>query len=175
VVEEAEPTDRRVMLGAAKRRTHMNLSQLVTGSLIAAAVAATPIAALADDAAHSTVGVGGYDLVTYQTGKKPLPGNGNYLTVHDGVTYLFVSEANKVAFDAAPTKYLPAYGGWCAFGVSVGKKFVGDPNVWEVVDGRLYLNLDNSIKTMWLGDVHGNIAKAEKNWPKIRNTDPAKL
>jgi hypothetical protein len=59
VVEEAEPTDRRAMLGAAKRRTHMNLSQLVTGSLIAAAVAATPIAALADDAAHSTVGVGG--------------------------------------------------------------------------------------------------------------------
>jgi hypothetical protein len=59
--------------------------------------------------------------------------------------------------------------------VSVGKKFVGDPNVWEVVDGRLYLNLDNSIKTMWLEDVPGNVAKAEKNWPKIRSSDPATL
>jgi len=153
----------------------MNLSELATSGLLAAAVAATPVAALADDAAHSTVGVGGYDLVSYQTGRKPLPGNGNFVTVHDGVTYLFSSEANKAAFDAAPKKYLPAYGGWCAFGVSVGKKFVGDPNVWEVVDGRLYLNLDNSIKTKWLGDVRGNIAKAEKNWPKIRDTDPAKL
>jgi len=153
----------------------MNLSKLVTSSLVVAAVAATPIAALAADAVHSTVGVGGYDLVSYQTGKKPLPGNGNHLTVHDGVTYLFASEGNEATFAADPKRYLPAYGGWCAFGVSVGKKFVGDPNVWEVVDGRLYLNLDNSIKTMWLEDVPGNIAKAEKNWPKIRNSDPATL
>jgi hypothetical protein len=95
--------------------------------------------------------------------------------VHDGVTYLFASEKSKESFEAAPKKYLPAYGGYCAFCVAVGKKFVGDPDVWEVVDGRLYLNLDNGIKRKWLEDVPGYIAKAEANWPKIQHRDPADL
>ena len=43
-----------------------------------------------------------------------------------------------------PEKYLPGFGGYRAFAVSVGKRFIGDLDVWEVVDGRLYLNLDNS-------------------------------
>jgi hypothetical protein len=45
-----------------------------------------------------------------------------------------------------PEKYVPAYGGYCAFGISVGKKFIGDPEVWRIVDGRLYLNLDTGIQ-----------------------------
>ena len=95
---------------------------------------AVPASALADGPEHSTVGVSGYDLVSYHTGEKPLRGNGNHLAVHDGVTYLFVNEENKEAFEANPQKYTPAYGGYCAYGVTVGKKFVGDPDVWEVVD-----------------------------------------
>ncbi len=78
---------------------------------------AVPASALADGPEHSTVGVSGYDLVSYQTGEKPLRGNGNHLAVHDGVTYLFVNEENKEAFEANPQKYTPAYGGYCAYGV----------------------------------------------------------
>jgi len=123
----------------------------------------------------NTVGINGYDLVTYQTEKRPLRGNGNYVAVHDGVTYLFSSEENKQAFEKNPEKYLPAYGGWCAFGVSVGKKFSADPEVWEIVDGKLYLNLDPGIKVMWRQDIPGNIAKADKNWPKIKDKAPSEL
>ena len=124
---------------------------------------------------HSVTGVGGYDLVSYHTGKKPLPGNGNHLSEVDGVVYLFVSDENKKTFDKNPEKYLPAYGGYCAYGVSVDKKFVGDPNVWEIVDGQLYLNLDNKIKGLWIQDVPGNIRKANKAWPKIQDKHPSKL
>ena len=123
----------------------------------------------------NTVGINGYDLVTYQTEKRPLRGNGNYVAVHDGVTYLFSSEENKQTFEKNPEKYLPAYGGWCAFGVSVGKKFSADPEVWEIVDGKLYLNLDPGIKVMWRQDIPGNIAKADKNWPKIKDKAPSEL
>ena len=147
-------------------------------SLLAVAMLAGTLfagAASADAIANSTTGVSGYDLVSYQTGEKPLRGNGNHLSVHDGVTYLFVNSENKRRFDRNPSKYLPAYGGYCAFGASVGKKFVGDPDVWELVDGRLYLNLDNSIKAMWVKDIPGNIKKANKNWPGIRNTPAADL
>lgn len=143
--------------------------------LLILAIVLTPIASLADAAEHSTVGVAGYDLVSYRTGEKPVRGNGNHVAVHDGVTYLFVDEANRKSFEDDPTLYLPAYGGYCAFGVSVGKKFVGDPDVWEIVDGTLYLNLDNGIKSTWMKDVEGNLRKADANWPRIRDRDPSEL
>lgn len=132
-------------------------------------------AAVAAGVEHSVTGVGGYDVVSYRTGEKPLPGNGNHLSEVDGVTYLFISEKNKDKFDKNPQKYLPAYGGYCAFGASVGKKFVGDPNVWEIVDDQLYLNLDNKIKGVWAKDIPGNIRKANEQWPKIRDQHFAAL
>ena len=122
---------------------------------------------LADDIRNSVVGVEGYDLVSYQVQKKPVRGNGNHIVHHKGVNYLFATEENKKTFLSNPEKYLPAYGGYCAFGTSVGKKFIGDADVWEVVDGRLYFNLDNSIKGLWVKDIPGNIKKANRNWTKI--------
>ena len=131
--------------------------------------------ASADFITNSTVGAGGYDLTTYQTGKKPLAGNGNYLSEVDGVNYLFINEENMNKFNKNKSKYLPQYGGYCAFGASVGKKFIGDPNVYQVVDGKLYFNLDNGIKTMWVKDIPGNIKKANKNWKKIKHIPASEL
>lgn len=123
----------------------------------------------------STVGASGFDLVSYQTSEKPARGNGNHVATLDGITYLFSSEDNKAEFESNPEKYLPAFGGYCAFGVSVGKKFVADPDVWEVVDGRLYLCLDNKIKGMWNQDIPGQIASANAKWPEIQDKSPSEL
>ena len=121
--------------------------------VLMAALVLIPSMAIAGAMPHSMVAVQGYDVVTYQTDGKPQQGNGNHLTTHKGVTYIFVNEANKKMFESNPDKYLPAYGGYCAYGVAVGKKFVGDPEIWEVVDGKLYLNLDNKIKGIWVKDI----------------------
>lgn len=131
--------------------------------------------ALAADVTHNTVGAGGYDLVSYHEGEKPVRGNGNHIVEHDGVTYLFQSEDTKRKFAKRPERYVPAYGGFCAYGVAVGKKFVGDPDVYEIVDDRLYLNLDNKIKGLWTKDVPGHIQKAEANWSRIRSVPAAEL
>ena len=84
--------------------------------------------------AVSIVGVGGYDLVSYQNSKKPLQGNGNHVVRHDGVNYLFASKANADEFSSNADKYLPAYGGYCAYGAAVGKKFIVDP-AGEILEG----------------------------------------
>jgi len=131
--------------------------------------------ALADNYAHSIPAVQGYDVVTYHTGKRPLRGNGNFTTNFDGATYQFSSKANLEPFKADPAKYVPAYNGFCAFGVSVGKKFIGDPEVYRVIDGKTYLNLDAGIQGEWLKDVPGRIQKADKAWQKIENVNPAAL
>ena len=143
--------------------------------LIGAFFALFSLNANADFITNSIVGAGGYDLVSYQTGKKPLPGNGNYVVTIDEVNYIFANTENLEAFKKSSKKYLPQYGGYCAFGASVGKKFIGDPNVWEVVDGKLYYNLDNGIKATWVKDIPGNIVKANKNWKTIKNKSPASL
>lgn len=124
---------------------------------------------------HSVVGVAGYDLVSYHTGKKPLQGNGNHVVRHEGVNYLFASKENAQEFSANKAKYLPAYGGYCAYGVAVGKKFIGDPTVWEVVDNKLYFNLDNGVKAIWIEDIPGNIKNADKNWGEIRDVAASEL
>lgn len=151
----------------------MNFKATLLGLLASMAVATTAVQA--GDYATSTVGVGGYDLVSYQNGKRPIRGNGHFVSVVNGGTYLFSSAANKRAFDETPDKYLPAYGGYCAFGVSVNKKFVGDPEVYRVVNGRLYLNLDANIQDDWLKDVPGKIAVANRNWANIKDASPAEL
>ena len=131
--------------------------------------------AMAAEHTHSTPAVQGYDVVSYQTGKRPVRGNGNFVAVHEGAAYLFSSSDNQKVFEKNPNKYVPAYGGYCAFGASVGKKFIGDPEVWRLVDGRLYLNLDVGIQSQWLNDVPGRIETADAQWRKIEHKNPASL
>ena len=123
----------------------------------------------------STTGVQGYDLVSYHMGEQPVRGDGKNVVVLDGTTYLFASEDNKKAFERDPERYLPAYGGYCAFGVAINKKFVGDPEVWKIVDGTLYLNLDKNIQSNWNQDIQGNITKADWNWTGIKDKSPDEL
>ena len=151
----------------------MNTKSILMAILVWAGLTTSAFAA--PDYATSTTGVQGYDLVSYQTSKRPVRGNGHYLSVHNDVTYMFNSEQNKKKFDRNPSKYLPVYGGYCAFGVSVGKKFVGDPEVWRIIDGRLYLNLDERIQGQWLEDVPGRIKSANKHWKRIKDKAPSEL
>ena len=113
--------------------------------------------------------VHGHDVVAYFTDGAPALGSAEFPHVYDGATYRFASEANLDAFKADPAKYAPAYGGFCAYGVAVGKKFDGDPRFWKVVDGRLYLNLSGDIQAKWTEDIPGNIIEANANWAEIRS------
>ncbi len=144
-------------------------------ALIALLLAFFSQTALANSIEQATVAVSGYDLVSYHSERGPLRGSGYFVSEHAGETYLFVDKQNKERFDSNPEKYLPVYGGYCAYGVSVGKKFYSDPEVWRVVDGKLYLNLDAEIQKTWLKDIPGSIKKADANWSKIKDKAPSEL
>ena len=136
-------------------------------------VLSTP--ALGKDYTHSTPGINGYDPVAYFTDGKPMKGSGYHVADFEGVTYAFASKEHKEMFEAKPEKYMPAYGGYCAYGVAVGKKFVIDPEAWKIVDKKLYLNLDRDIQKKWLKDVPGYIKKADANWTKIKDKPASDL
>ena len=130
---------------------------------------------MTENHSHSTPGIGGYDPVAYFTDGKAVRGNGFHVSVLDGVTYAFASAEHKKLFDADPQKYLPAYGGFCAYGLGVGKKFVASPEVRKVVDGKLYLNLDTKIQQSWEKDIAGYIAKGDTNWVTMKDKKPSDL
>lgn len=146
--------------------------------LLTSALAFSP-AAFADDeynvsrgitAVGAPLGLHGVDPVAFVNSGKPVEGAATYTATHDGVAYYFASADNKAEFEADPTAYLPQNGGFCTYGVSVGKKFDGDPSFAAIIDQRLYVFLNEEIYNAFNKDRAGTIAKAETNWPRIRST-----
>lgn len=115
------------------------------------------------------VAVGGYDPVAYFADGKPKRGSQKFSLEHNGAQWRFASEANRDSFKANPAKYAPQYGGYCAWAVSRGYTAKGDPNAWKIVNGKLYLNYNQSVQTTWAKDTPGNIAKGDANWPTVLN------
>ena len=121
-------------------------------------------------AAGAPLALHGYDPVAYFTKGKPTRGSDKLVHIHEGVAYRFSSDAHLAQFKKNPGKYTPQYGGFCAYGVSVGKKFDGDPQLWKIDGGKLYLNLNEEINETFLKDVGGNIKKADGKWSQIEHT-----
>lgn len=149
--------DRRHVLIAAA--TGMTLA--VTG--FATAKPLSPINTLSGDGSA----IGGYDPVAYFVEGMPRKGDPRIFVEHGGARWLFASEANKRRFEADPTRYVPAYGGYCAYGTARGYLVDIDPNAWAIVKDKLYLNHDRSIQATWMKDVPGYVRRADAQWPRL--------
>ena len=151
---------------------HM-IKTITAATLLAASTIAAAGVETATDA--NDVILAGHDAVAYFTKNKPVVGSERFTAQHDGAVYRFASAANRDQFRANPAKYAPAYGGYCAFGTSLGKKFDVDGKAFRVVEGRLYVNKNLDVYQTWKKDIPGNIVKAEGQWPQIRDVAPGDL
>ena len=115
----------------------------------------------------SKAAVSGYDTVAFFTDSKPVNGSPFITAEYQGATYFFASEEHKQLFTENPDKYVPQFGGFCAFGVAIDKLLPVDISTWQVRDGKLYLNLNPDILKKFNADFEGNVAKADKNWPGL--------
>ena len=115
----------------------------------------------------SKVALSGYDPVAFFTDSKPVNGSPFIAAEHQGATYFFATEEHKKLFTEDPDKYVPQFGGFCAYGVSVGKLFPVDITTWQVREGKLYLNLNGDVLKKFNADFDGNVAKADQNWPGL--------
>jgi YHS domain-containing protein len=107
----------------------------------------------------------GYDPVAYFTSGPPTKGADQYSFQWKGVTYRFASAENLQRFKTDPEKYLPQYGGYCAYAMSIDRIADIDPDKWAIVGGKLYLNNNLFSQTLWSLNKSGNIASADRNWP----------
>ena len=116
---------------------------------------------------NSSVAISGYDAVSYQDANGPQMGSSSFSYNWNEATWYFVSASNRNIFLQNPERYAPQYGGYCAFAVSKNSLAPGDPKVWSLVDGKLYLNLNKSVQSMWMSDRQRLITQADQNWPSL--------
>lgn len=113
------------------------------------------------------VAVGGYDPVSYFTVGKPTPGDPKIEATYNGGLYHFASQENRATFELNPTKYTPAYGGYCGYAASIGKVRPVRPDLWSIVNGKLILQHSKEAVDLWQKDVTGNKTKADRYWPRL--------
>ena len=119
----------------------------------------------------NNVAVSGFDVVSYHK-NKAIEGNVNYKVNHKGAVYLFDNEVHKSTFEANPEKFIPQYGGWCAYAMgNNGKKVVINPEAFTIEDGKLYLfykTLFTDTREKWMENTSILKPKADLNWKKIK-------
>jgi len=127
---------------------------------------------MANNIDNSNIALEGYSPVSYLDLELAQLGSKEYKSEYNKVVYYFTSAEQKATFDKNPSRYLPQYGGYCAFGCYAGAKFRVDPDKFIVKDNKYYLFLENvelDAKQLWMAeDNHAGLkAKADENWRKL--------
>jgi YHS domain-containing protein len=114
--------------------------------------------------------IDGYDPVAYFTDMNPMKGSPEFRADYQGATFQFVSVAHRDIFASNPDKFVPQYGGYCAYGMAKGYKASIDPAAFTVVGDKLYLNYSEGVRSQWLSDIPGYVRKADANWPEVKKS-----
>jgi len=116
---------------------------------------------------HGRIALQGYDPVAFHTAGTPMKGDPAISAEYLGYKYLFSSDVNKATFEEQSKRYLPAYGGYCAYGVTLDVLVPVEIDTWEIVDGRLVLQFSQEVKRKFGEDAEENIRKANDNWSEL--------
>ncbi|GAA6138589.1 YHS domain-containing (seleno)protein [Arenicella sp. 4NH20-0111] len=143
----------------------------IVGSLLAVLSFTVSFASFAIEPIYTSFfsndAIKGYDTVAYFTEGKPVEGSAEYSHKYKGANWLFSSQENLDLFKAAPEKYEPQYGGYCAYAVSQNQTASIKPELFTIEGGKLYLNYSKSINSKWLKDKTEYIKTADENWPSL--------
>ena len=113
------------------------------------------------------VALEGYDPISFFTNGKPMMGDPKIEATYNGALYHFASQEHRQTFEKSPSKYAPAYGGYCGYAASIGKVRPASPLLWSIVDGQLIVQHTKGAVELWDKNVAGNKIKADKNWPLL--------
>jgi len=118
----------------------------------------------AADTPQQETAIKGYDSVAYFTAGKAVKGSESFAFPWHNMTWHFSTKENRELFAASPEKYAPQYDGWCAWAMTESRLAGTDPEVWRIVDGKLYLNCSQAAYEKWSKDIPGHIKKADAIW-----------
>ncbi len=109
----------------------------------------------------------GYDVVSFFEGQGAVEGRQEFALMWKGVIWRFVSSGNQARFEANPRAYAPVFGGYCAYAMSQGYLAPGDPHLWRIDNGELFLLNNASVQVIWQEDAGALLQAARGNWPAV--------
>ena len=111
----------------------------------------------------------GYDPVAYFTDNMPVKGTEQFGVKYHGATYWFTSAEHADLFKKEPEQYLPQYGAFCGYAVSIGKLRPVDPTIYQIENGRLILQHTKEAYDLFNKDLKTSVIKADENWPGLES------
>ena len=113
------------------------------------------------------VAIEGYDPVSYFIDPEPRQGLPDFEYVWAGVSWYFVSAANRDVFSRNPTSYAPQYGGHCLMSLSRGYLSDGKPRLFAIEALKLYFFYSSANRDAFLLSKTEALKTAEANWQNL--------
>ncbi len=110
--------------------------------------------------------IGGYDPVAYFVRGKAVFPNTRIEAFQGAVNWRFANIGNRQAFLDHPEVYTPQFGGMDPVQLAKGKHVFGNPTLFDVYRGRLYLFYNGVTLSRWRYDRAGFVRRARKAWPR---------
>lgn len=151
---------------------HRILPQALS-ALLLVVVTAMPLTGTAEqkkliNTGPDKVAIKGYDVVAYFTDATPTKGKSELAVSWNDAKWYFATAEHRDLFLEDPEHYTPQFGGYCSMALAVGKIKDVNPEVWTIIDGKLYLSFSEVFLDKFSKDAAENIPKAEKNWADLR-------
>jgi hypothetical protein len=164
---------------SARQKLKSRHARIAAAASVAAALIALAITVLAPAARaglteqivvdwHSGLAIDGYDPVAFFTDGKPVPGSSTFELRYDRAVWRFCNIGNRAAFAERPDVYMPQYGGYDPVGIARGVAVPGNPELWTIVENRLFLFYNAAQRAKFLNDSDRFIATASRKWPDVR-------
>lgn len=89
----------------------------------------------------------------------------------------FISKENKLLFMSDPGRYIPQYGGFCAWAVAGESNYpwsatcmgpAGNTSAWTIINDKLYFFKDMTPKRFFLADYRYSISAGDDRWSRWR-------
>ncbi|EBA15637.1 twin-arginine translocation pathway signal sequence domain protein, putative [Roseobacter sp. SK209-2-6] len=111
--------------------------------------------------------IGGYDVVAFFDEQHAMRGNSAHALMWKGVVWHFATAGNQARFEANPRAYAPVFGGYCAYAMARGYLAAGNPELWVIEDGELFLLNNSAAHGLWQQDATALNEIARENWPSV--------
>ena len=144
-----------------------SINRLLINSLFALLIFSGVSVVTAGKSLAGDIAIKGYDTVAYFKVGKAVQGIESFTVQWHNMTWYFQSSEHREMFATNPEKYAPQYDGYCAWAMTEARKAITDPEVWAIVNGKLYLNCSKAAYEKWSKDIPDNIKKADANWLKL--------
>jgi hypothetical protein len=119
---------------------------------------------------YTGLAISGYDPVAFYVDRKPVPGSPDFELAYGGAIWRFCNIGNRQAFAARPDIYMPQFGGYDPLGVAHGVAVAGNPSLWVIAGGQLFLFYDRARLQAFTADAEHISGEAEHKWPEVLNT-----